>query len=155
MKYLMLESKFRSIPYRFPSSRRTRSRRPWFHSPCHRGSCSHPPSPHRSSSSRPPKCRPRTRLVPARGCRGWGTRRTGRPRCSARSNLQEKRLPQSKSSFLCSFCCRRCLRTNSTEASGAFSEKQEQKAFCDLWFHAWPRYGCYFRYSNLHGHFVF
>lgn len=84
----MWGNRFHSTPCRFPGNLKTRSRRPWCRSPCHRGSCSHRPCRrHNSSSSKLQRCRRRTRPGPPPCCRGPGTRRRGTRGCSERSNL--------------------------------------------------------------------
>lgn len=84
----MWGSRCRNTPYRFPGNPRTRSKRPWCHSPCRRGSCSRRPGLRCSSnSSRPRMCTRHTRPVRQPCCTVSGTHRTGRPRCSGRNSL--------------------------------------------------------------------
>lgn len=136
----MKENKFHSIPYRFPNSLMIHNKHPWCHNPCHKGCYSHLPFRPHSSSSRLPRGRCHTKLVPGQCCRGWGIHRTGMPGYSGHSNLRVKSLSFGKRRhWLYSSCSSRCLQTSWIEFFDAFFEKQALKVCDDPWTHVWPR----------------
>lgn len=141
----MKENKSHSIPYRFPNSLMIHNRRPWCHSPCHKGSYSHRPFPLRSSSSRLLRHRRHRKLVPGQCCRGSGIHRTSRPGYSGHSNLQVRSLAFGKRlHLLYSSYWYHYLQTSWTEFFYAFFEKQVLKVFDYPQTHVW-----------LHGEFHF